>query len=125
LVVIGLGCGVAFADQASDGAKLYAERCASCHGDAGEGKKNTPPLIGTAALPLDPRPGAKVRKTQFRTAGDVLEFVSKNMPAKKPGSLQPEEYRAIVEYLLKANGVAMGPQPFDATTAAKIVLRAK
>jgi polar amino acid transport system substrate-binding protein len=114
---------MAFADEAQvqSGQKLYAKNCAGCHGDAGEGSKKAPPVVGKAALPLDPPAGAKVRKTQFHTAKDVAEFVVKNMPAKKPGSLKADEYWAILAFDLKANGVDFKDK-LDADSAAKIVL---
>jgi len=114
---------MAFADEAQvqSGQKLYAKNCAGCHGDAGEGSKKAPPVVDKAALPLDPPAGAKVRKTQFHTAKDVAEFVVKNMPAKKPGSLKADEYWAILAFDLKANGVDFKDK-LDADSAAKIVL---
>src|SRR3954470_15746695 len=97
----------AFADEAQvkEGAELYKKHCAGCHGDAGEGGKKAPPVVGKSALPLDPPATAKVRKNKFHTAADVAEFVVKNMPAKKPGSLKTDEYWAILAFDLKANGV--------------------
>ena len=114
----------AFADdaQVAEGQKLFAKHCASCHGDAGEGGKKAPPVVGKEALPLDPPATAKLRKTKFHTAGDVADFVAKNMPAKKPGSLKPDEYWAILAYDLKANGLDVSKTKIDATSAAKIVL---
>ena len=114
----------ALADEAQvqAGQKLYAKQCAGCHGDAGEGGKKAPPVVGKAALPLEPPAGAKVRKTQFHTAKDVLAFISEKMPAKKPGSLKPEEYAAILAFDLKANGVDVTGKHIDAASAEKIVL---
>jgi cytochrome c len=123
IAVAVVGPGVAFAeDQVAEGQKLFAKNCASCHGDAGEGSKKAPPVVGKDALPLQPSPGAKVRKNQFHTARDVLDFISKNMPAKKPGSLKPEEYAAILAFDLKANGVDVTGKHIDAASAEKIVL---
>ena len=108
--------------QLEQGKKLYALHCASCHGDNGEGGHKAPPVVGKAALPLDPPATAKKRKTQFHTAKDVYDFVSKTMPAKKPGSLKPDEYLAILAFDLKANGVDLGQTKLDAAGAEKIVL---
>jgi mono/diheme cytochrome c family protein len=68
-----------FAAQVEHGQKLYGEKCASCHGAGGEGSKNAPRVVGVdkGALPLDPPAGAKGRKTQFKTAADVADFVVK------------------------------------------------
>ena len=111
----------AAAEQAARGGKLYGQHCAKCHGDAGQGTKKAPPVVGKDALPLDPRPTQKVRKTRFRTAGDVADFVVKNMPGDKPGSLEADEYFAILAFDLKANGVAL-TRPVDGPVAAGIVL---
>ena len=114
--------GTAHADQAADGGKLYAKHCARCHGDAGQGTKKAPPVVGKDALPLDPAPGAKVRKEQFHTAQDVAAFVAAKMPANKPGSLKVDEYYAILAFDLKANGVDVSGKKIDPTTAAQIKL---
>ncbi len=108
--------------QVAEGEKLFAKHCAKCHGKSGEGSKKAPPVVGKQALPLDPPPGAKIRKTQFHTAEDVAAFVSTKMPANKPGSLKPDEYYAILAFDLKANGVDVSNQKLDATTAAAIKL---
>jgi S-disulfanyl-L-cysteine oxidoreductase SoxD len=109
-------------EQAAAGGKLYGKHCASCHGEAGQGSKKGPPVVGKAALPLDPPSTAKVRKTQFRTAQDVAAFVAAKMPANKPGSLSVDEYYQILAFDLKANGVDVSKQKIDPKTAAEIKL---
>jgi cytochrome c len=108
--------------QADEGAKLYGQYCASCHGDAGKGTKDAPPVVGKNALPLDPPATATVRKTQFHTAQDVAQFVAANMPAKTPGSLTTEQYYNILAFDLKANGIDVSKKKIDPMTAAEIKL---
>jgi len=110
------------ADQAAEGGKLFAKHCARCHGDAGQGTKKAPPVVGKEALPLDPPAGAKVRKDQFHTAQDVAAFVAAKMPANKPGSLTADQYYDILAFDLKANGVDVSGKKIDPTTAAQIKL---
>lgn len=110
------------ADQVAWGQQLYGDHCASCHGDAGQGKGSTPAVVGQGALPLDPPATAKFRKVQFHTAKDVLDWVSANMPPGKGGSLSKDEYEAIVAFDLKANGVDMTGKHVDDSTAAGFVL---
>ena len=107
-------------DQIDQGKKLYVKNCAKCHGDAGQGTKNAPPVVGKDAFPLDPRPKAK-RDVKFHTAADVFAWASKHMPAKAPGSLKQDEYLAIFAFDLDANGVKLD-KPLDGEAAAKIVL---
>ncbi len=107
--------------QAARGAKTYGAACASCHGDAGQGSKGAPPLVGKEALPLD-RPTAKFRKGQFHTALDVAQFVVKNMPPGKVGTIPESDYWDVLAFDLKANGVSVAGKHIDATTAAAIKL---
>jgi mono/diheme cytochrome c family protein len=108
-------------DQAARGGALFGEHCAKCHGDAGQGTKKAPPVVGAAALPLDPRPGSK-RTVQFHTAKDVGVYVMKAMPGDDPGALKPDEYFAILAFDLKANGVDVSGKTIDADVAEQIVL---
>lgn len=128
--------------QASGGADLFARECASCHGQRGEGKAGAPPIIGAGALPLYPRetssgpaftdpaqlqvqsqsrpPGVPSREP-FRTAGDLHEYISRHMPLpkKRAGTLGPEEYWAILNFILAAHGTRLpegGVTPSNAST---------
>lgn len=113
------------------GAEVYAAHCARCHGDRGQGK-SAPQLIGVGALPKFPRassdrtqqftdpqeidqqvqtrpPGTPTREA-FNNAGDVFNYVSKNMPkGDLAGTLKPEEYWAVVTFILTAHGVQLPP----------------
>jgi hypothetical protein len=80
--LIGLGSGLSWA-QDSGGEKLYAERCASCHGADGQG---TPteyphPLVGE------------------RSVGQLARLIQKTMPADDPGSLSAEEAAQVAEFV--------------------------
>ena len=82
--------------------------------------------MGTGALPKFPRdksdmnqqftdpqeieqqvqtraPGTPSREP-FNHAGDVYNYMSNQMPRDKPGSLKPEEYWAILSFILTAHG---------------------
>jgi mono/diheme cytochrome c family protein len=108
------------ATQVEQGKKLYTDKCSKCHGAAGQGTKDGPPVVGKDAFPLDPRPKAK-RDVKFHTAADVFAWASKNMPAKKPGTLTTEQYLAIFAFDLTANGVTLD-KPLDGPAAQAIVL---
>jgi cytochrome c len=114
-----------FAEQAAQGQKLYADNCATCHGASGQGNptEKAPPIVGlkAGALPLNPPPTAKARKTQFKTVADVADFVTKNMPPSAPGSLTPDQYWAILAFDLKANGINLDKK-LDASTAQTIAI---
>ena len=96
--------------QADAGGALYGQFCSKCHGDAGQGTDQGPPVVGANALPLDPRPTAKARKNQFHTAKDIADFVLPNMPPKGPKPTV-EQYLDILAFDLKANGVDLTGKP--------------
>ena len=107
--------------QIAAGAALYSANCAGCHGDAGEGTSDGPPVVGDGAFPLDPRPGQQ-RDTQFRTALDVFVWTDANMPPKNPGSIGDADLLAIMAFALSANGVELDADGLNGDSAALIVL---
>ena len=108
--------------EVSEGAALYTTNCAGCHGAAGKGTAVVPAVVGENALPLSPGPKLQVRKTEFRTAKDVFDFIRTTMPANKPGSLSDDTYYAILAFNLKLNGVDLHGMKVDPTTVAQIRL---
>jgi S-disulfanyl-L-cysteine oxidoreductase SoxD len=109
-------------DPASRGEEVYAGACAGCHGERGEGSEGRPALIGDKALPVEPVPGASARKAALTTAQDLFAFIKSDMPPIAPGSLDDDQYWAVVTYLVKANGVEHQRQGIDSTNAGSIKL---
>lgn len=69
------------AGKAADGAKIFAQRCASCHGANGEGtKRYNKPLSGS------------------QSAGQLAAFISKSMPP-GPKKCTGEDARQVARYL--------------------------
>ena len=133
--------------KASTGAAVYRRDCASCHGERGEGLASSPAIMGSGALPLyerdpatstnpamqDPAerlrtqnlpPGADVRGA-FRTAQDLFDYVSREMPMprSKAGTLKPEEYWAVVNYILAGHGVALPEGGVNPSNAASVAIK--
>jgi mono/diheme cytochrome c family protein len=135
---------------AGPGADLYQKECAACHGKRGEGLTNAPGIIGAGALPTYPRdeslstnpalsnntqqrsqdssrpPGAPSRDP-FRNAQDLFNYVSTKMPMpqSRAGSLKPEEYWAIANFMLLAHGSAVPSGGVTAANAASVPIAAK
>lgn len=134
-------------DKNKTGADLFAQRCAGCHGERGQGK-NGPSLMGAGALPEYPRdksdstqaftdpqeienqvqtrpPGTPSREP-FRNAGDLFNYVSKNMPlpSDQVGSLSSDEYWAVVSFILTAHGAAVPEGGVTPQNAASIPIEA-
>jgi S-disulfanyl-L-cysteine oxidoreductase SoxD len=116
------GAGGDLGAQVARGEALFADNCASCHGDKGEGSPGGPPLIGKEALPVDPPKTAKERNVKFTTAQDLFQWVKKEMPNDNPGSLKDDEYWDVLAFDLKANGVDLQGKKLDASSASAIKL---
>ncbi len=114
----------ALTEQYELGKKLYTDKkCASCHGDNGEGNPKNPAVIGEKALPEQAPKTSKLRKgVAFKTAKDVVDFVKAKMPIKAPGTLTDDEAAAVTAWMLSETKVAIDKK-LDATNAAAIKLR--
>jgi cytochrome c len=114
----------ALAEQYEVGKEVYKKACASCHGDNGEGNPKNPALVGEGALPEKATfPKAKLRKgVTFTTAKDVFDFIKKNMPLDKKGSLSDDEYYAVLAWDLNENKIALDAK-LTAANVASIKLR--
>lgn len=119
----GAAAPTSFAEQVALGQRLYAAKCAHCHGASGEGGE-APRVVGLSegALPLEPPADRKARKAQFETVMDVAAFVVQNMPPNEAGSLETEEYFSILAFDLKANGIDLGTKKLDAELAKTLVI---
>jgi mono/diheme cytochrome c family protein len=93
--------------QAARGIAAFGQSCSGCHALAAEGKA---PLVG------DPFWKSFAQKT----VGDLLEFVSTNMPNGTPGSLSEPTYRDLVALILKSNGFPAGTTELERDNTADV-----
>jgi len=95
--------------QAARGLALYAQRCASCHGDALNGAQG-PPLTGAPF----------VRHWETEPLSTLVTKIEKTMPLDTPGQLAAPQVIDLVAHLLKANGFRAGGVDLAAPDAARI-----
>jgi len=86
----------------SSGLKVYAQRCASCHGPALEGAGG-PPLKGFAF---------QVR-WNGREATELYAAIAQRMPLNAAGSLPQAEYRSVYSLILAKNGYRQDAKRLD------------
>jgi S-disulfanyl-L-cysteine oxidoreductase SoxD len=95
--------GVFTAEQASRGEKIYADRCARCHGDGLQGVESAPALTGTAFY-----------STWDGEMLDALfERMRSSMPQDAPGSLSRAQNADILAHMLKTGGYPAGQAALD------------
>ena len=82
LVLVLLSTG-GFADEAPTGEMIYQAKCASCHGEKGEGKVDSyaHPLVGD------------------RSVGELTEYIAKSMPEDKPGTCIGDEAARVSQFI--------------------------
>jgi mono/diheme cytochrome c family protein len=93
--------------QAARGMASFGQSCSGCHALAAQGKA---PLVG------DPFWKSFAQKT----VGDLLQYVSANMPNGNPGSLSESSYGDIVALMLKSNGFPAGNTELRRDTVASV-----
>jgi cytochrome c len=116
---------VAFTDpavQIAHGAEVFTNSCASCHGDAGQGTRKGPALVGEGVL-TKVAPAGSDRKSEFHTAMDIAVFATQNMPPneKNRSQIAERDYWAVLAFALSANGVDLN-EPVGPDNAAAIVI---
>ena len=87
-------------EQAQRGQRIYTTVCGTCHGRT----EFTGSMFQLTwmAEPL----------------GNLFQHISTAMPQDNPGSLEPEEYAAVIAYLLQLNGRPAGDSPLPADAEA-------
>ncbi|HTR76465.1 MAG TPA: cytochrome c [Gemmatimonadaceae bacterium] len=114
---------------AARGAPLFAQRCAGCHGPAGEGTALGPKLIGRdprIGFPFATDPNAvKTIGNYWPYATTVYDYVRRAMPLSAPGSLRPDEIYALTAFLLAKNEVIPDSMVIDAETLPAVRMPAR
>jgi len=85
-----------------DGEEIFAEQCASCHGDFAEGVGNWPKLAGGADT-LDHDDPLKTVGSYWPYLSTTWDYVNRSMPFGSAQTLEVDEVYAIVAYILYSN----------------------
>ncbi|NIZ59777.1 MFS transporter [Sedimentitalea sp. CY04] len=88
--------------DALDGEEIFAEKCASCHGDFAEGLGNWPKLAGGADT-LNHEDPLKTVGSYWPYLTTTFDYIKRSMPYGDAGSLTDDEVYAMVAYILYSN----------------------
>lgn len=97
--------GIYTQEQADRGKPLYAEQCASCHGDNLEGSGPMPALAG---------PDFQTNWSG-KTVGELFEKTHTTMPATAPGSLTADQVADVIAFMLSVGQYPAGAAPLATT----------
>ena len=90
--------------NAIDGEEIYVNRCASCHGDFGEGVDRWPALVGGDGTLASHDP-EKTTGSYWPYASTIFDYVYRSMPFGEAQTLTHDETYKIVAYLLNMNEI--------------------
>jgi mono/diheme cytochrome c family protein len=100
------------------GAQVYAEKCAACHGPTGvEGPKDK--LVGGQNTLTTPKP-IRTIGSYWPYATTVYDYIHRAMPFNAPQSLTSDETYAVIAWLLFQNQIIGEDAVIDSQTLTNI-----
>ena len=102
----------------SQGKEVFAQQCAACHGDKGEGGVGER-LVGGQGTIATPKP-IKTVGSFWPYAPTLFDYIRRAMPQNAPQSLANEDVYAVSAYILNLNGLLPADATLDAKTLAKL-----
>jgi mono/diheme cytochrome c family protein len=91
--------------SSAQGAAVYAQKCAACHGATGaETNTRLTPLIGGRGSLATQQP-VKTLGSYWPYATIIFDYIRRAMPYNAPKTLSNDEVYALTAYLLQANGI--------------------
>ena len=105
--------------SAKEGAVVFAEKCAGCHGEKGAGKPNDALVGGIGSLVGDPPP-VKTVGSFWPYATTLFDYVRRAMPLSASKSLGDDEVYALCAYILQLNGIVGENDVMDARSLPQV-----
>lgn len=102
----------------TQGRAIFADICAACHGDQGQGGL-ADRLVGGSGTLTNPNPVRTVGSF-WPYATTLFDYVRRAMPFSAPESLTDDQVYAVAAYVLAMNGIVPDDAVLDAGNLAKI-----
>lgn len=103
--------------KAADGQKVFAEKCAACHGEKGEGGLAARLIGGPPKATLD---GGKGIANYYPYATTVFDFIRRSMPWNAPRTLSDQEVYELTAFILAGNKLIPEDEEMNAMTLPKV-----
>jgi cytochrome c len=104
---------------AKEGAPVFAQKCAVCHGATGAGGL-APTLLKTKAEPNAAPWEGRVLPIRSPYATTVWDYINRAMPLNQEGTLTADEVYALTAFLLYKNDVIPEDEELDAQSLPKV-----
>ncbi len=102
----------------SQGREVFAQQCAACHGDKGQGGVGDK-LVGGQGTLGTANPVRTVG-SYWPYAPTLFDYIRRAMPQNAPQSLSSDDVYAVSAYILNLNGVLPDDAKLDAKTLAAV-----
>ena len=103
----------------AQGAAIFAEKCAACHGDNARGGGPAAALVEEHKI-VGISASQKTIKNFWPYATTIFDFVRRAMPFTAPRSLSDDEVYALTAYILAENKLIDAKEPLNAETLPKV-----
>jgi cytochrome c len=105
-----------------EGAAIFAEKCAVCHGPEGQGGKIGPRVVGGIADTETLTTLKPVRTVggYWPYATSVWDFIRRAMPRGQSGTLTPNEVYAVTAFILYKSNIIQEGDVLDQKTLPKV-----
>lgn len=100
------------------GKTVFAQKCAACHGDRGQGKPMDQ-LVGGQGTLASKKP-VKTVGSYWPYATTLFDYVRRAMPFNAPESLTNSQVYAVSAYILHLNGIIGADAVMNAKTLPKV-----
>lgn len=104
--------------KVNDGAEIFIQHCAACHGTFGEGSGRYPKLAGGGKLTAD-QP-EKTVQNYWPYATTLWDYINRAMPFATPHSLTTDQVYAMTAYLLNLSNIVPADFVADPDTLPKV-----
>jgi S-disulfanyl-L-cysteine oxidoreductase SoxD len=104
--------------SAREGAAIYQQKCASCHGERGAGKPADALVGGSGSLTT--RAPLRTVGSYWPYATTLFDYTRRAMPLNNPMSLSNDEVYAVSAYVLHLNGLIGEDDRLDAQSLPKV-----
>ena len=101
----------------AQGAPIYAQKCAMCHGPEGKGGANAA-VVGGA--PIKDMESVKTIANFWPYATTLFDYTRRAMPWQQPKSLTNDEVYAVTAYILSLNKIIGDNDVMNAQTLPKV-----
>src|SRR5579859_1096861 len=102
----------------NQGADIFGQQCAACHGTFGEGEGRFPKLAEGGKLTAD-QP-VKTVGNYWPYATTLWDYINRAMPFPSPHTLSADQVYAITAYVLNLNNIVPSDFAADATSLPKV-----